>query len=277
MSRKRYPSDHRRWFRVNEDILDDEKLAAVSADVFRFYFRLLAMLNRTKSRDGKIALDRWALNAAAMRDRHGAALALARCGAGAGLFRLRYEGSTAFIEVYKWPVIQELAPAELRRDSSRTPSPKTTPKTTPTPIKKESAPPALELVEPEVISAEWGEVVDAMSAYVPSRAGCRSSAKRSASMAKVAKQFGPTAPVDAIHGYAAMHFGKPASNGFDPEVNFTVETIWSGKVAKYLDADREARDSGRVRPYLACQKDSVRDMTLRIAAQIKSERGWLDG
>lgn len=274
-ARKRYPSDHRRWFRVSEDILDDDKLSKVPADVFRFYFRLLAMLNRTKCYDGKIALDRWALNAAAMRDRHGAALALARCGADAGLLRLRYEDGTAFIEVHKWPEIQEIAPAGLRQDSDETPAPKTTPKTTPTPTKekRESAPPALVPIEPEVIGAGWAAVVDAMAAYVPSRSTCRSSPKRLSAMSKVAKVFGPTAPVDAIHGYAAMHFGKPASNGFDPEVTFTVETIWRpSNVAKYLDADRAAQAEGRFRPYTVEPRDSVRDTTQRVFELIKAER-----
>jgi hypothetical protein len=131
--------------------------------------------------------------------------------------------------------------------------------------------------DPEIIPAEWVAVVDAMAAYVPTRARCQSSPKRIAAMGRIAKQFGSTAPVDAVHGYAAMHFAKPASNGFDPETNFHVETIWGGKVAKYLDADREARDAGRLRPYTAEPRDSVREMTLRIAARIKSERGWLDG
>ena len=51
-----FPSDHRRYFRVMEDVLDNTKLACASADVFRFYIRLLAMLNRTKSHSGEIAL-----------------------------------------------------------------------------------------------------------------------------------------------------------------------------------------------------------------------------
>ena len=50
-----------------EDILDDPRLNSLSGDEFRAYFRLLAMLNRTKSRDGEITLDRYALTACMMR------------------------------------------------------------------------------------------------------------------------------------------------------------------------------------------------------------------
>ena len=130
MARPTYPSDHRRWFRVMEDILDDPKLGdGVSADVFRFYFRLLAMLNRTKSRDGAITLGRRALNLCAGREQLRHSLRVARGGALAGLYTLSVDGAQTLITVPNWPNRQEYAPAKLRPDSGETPA--TTPKTTP--------------------------------------------------------------------------------------------------------------------------------------------------
>ena len=52
MTRRRYPSDHRPYFRVLDDILDDPALAKASEAEFSTFFRILAMLNRTQSRDG---------------------------------------------------------------------------------------------------------------------------------------------------------------------------------------------------------------------------------
>lgn len=136
MPRKSYPSDHRRWFRVREDILDDPKLEDCSADVFRFYFRLLAMLNRTKSRDGTISLSRAALNLCAGREQLRHSLRVARGGAEAGLYRVRVDGAQTVIWVPKWAETQEFTPAQLQSKPDATPpttpTPTTTPKTTPT-------------------------------------------------------------------------------------------------------------------------------------------------
>jgi len=41
-----------------EDILDDPKLSEVSPEAFRAFIRLLAMLNRMRSEDGKISVDK---------------------------------------------------------------------------------------------------------------------------------------------------------------------------------------------------------------------------
>lgn len=146
-----FPSDHRRWFRLYEDLLDDPALNGVSADVFRFYVRLLAMLNRTKQRDGKIRFDRFALNACAMREQRRHALAVARSGAEAGLFTLSEEGADVLIQVPKWAELQGVAPAEPQRDPSGAPPTKTKTKTktkttrergTRSPVKLDGEPPA---------------------------------------------------------------------------------------------------------------------------------------
>lgn len=131
MARERYPSDHRRWFRVAEDVLDDPRLNAVSLEDQALYFRLLATLNRQKSRDGWGHLDTFAACALARRERWAYALpAFDRLAAG-GLVTLRYRDGGVSYLIAKWPEHQGFTPSELRRNSGATPAPKTTP--TPTP------------------------------------------------------------------------------------------------------------------------------------------------
>ena len=116
-----------------EDILDSPKLRDdVSADVFRFYIRLLAMLNRTKSRDGKINLGRRAINLCAGREQLRHSLAVARGGAVAGLYTLSVDGEQALITVPNWAKHQGFTPARLRSDSGETPPPNPNPNPNPT-------------------------------------------------------------------------------------------------------------------------------------------------
>lgn len=129
---------------------------------------------------------------------------------------------------------------------------------------------------PIVISPEWGAVVDAMAAYVASRARCIETPARRSALRKIASAHGPTAPVDAIHGYAALHFTRKPTGDFNPETNFTLDTIWRpSKVAKYLDADREAREAGKVRPYAqhGGSDSSLENTVVSIFDRIKAERG----
>ncbi|HUT86593.1 MAG TPA: hypothetical protein VMX15_00715, partial [Candidatus Heimdallarchaeota archaeon] len=133
MPRPKYPSDHRRWFRVAEDILDDPKLNALSLADQALYMKLLAVLNRQKSRDGWGHLDTFAACALARRERWAYALPAFDRLAAHGLLRVRYRDGGLSYLVPKWPEHQGFAPVELRRDSVQTPSPTPTPKTTPTP------------------------------------------------------------------------------------------------------------------------------------------------
>lgn len=127
---------------------------------------------------------------------------------------------------------------------------------------------------PSVISAEWGAVVDAMAAYVPSRARCIETPARRSALRKIASTYGATAPVDAIHGYAALHFTREPRGDFNPETNFTLDTIWRpSKVAKYLDADREAREAGRARPYGRPGGGGLDSTVVNIFEAIKRDRG----
>lgn len=157
MARKQYPSDHRRWLRLYEDVLDDPKLNALTLEDQALYFRLLATLNRQKSRDGHGTLDRFAVCAIAKSERwpyslrgfldlQAGGLVRVRCGCGEPLVRLRCDECTGcgaiVFTVPKWPELQGFAPAELRRDSGRTPAPTPTPTHTPilTPSESGEAP-----------------------------------------------------------------------------------------------------------------------------------------
>ncbi len=131
MSRQSYPSDHRRWFRVAEDILDDPKLAECPDSACWLFIQILALLNRSKSRDGVLTVPARYLNSATNRNRHGTDMLLSRLQVG-GILEYERQGKSTIIRVHKWAKHQGFSPARLQPDSARTPAPKTTPKTTPT-------------------------------------------------------------------------------------------------------------------------------------------------
>lgn len=123
MPRPSYPSDHRRWFRVCEDILDDTRLAALGLADQMLYIRLLATLNRQKSRDGIGRLSLRAATALADRERWAyAEPAYSRLVAG-GLVALSHLGGGIEYRVDKWPEHQGFTTSILRRDSDTTPPP----------------------------------------------------------------------------------------------------------------------------------------------------------
>jgi len=163
-ARQKFPDDGRAWFRVTSDLLDDPKLNGdCSADVFRFYFRLLAMLSRTRNTTGTIELDRRALMFCAVRERFGAALALARHGAGRGLYTLSIEAGTTVVRVAKWPELQGLGiPTRLeknRLEDTHTHTPISVPEKPPKPQPKPPAkrePKALPTPFPEPFPREIG-------------------------------------------------------------------------------------------------------------------------
>lgn len=147
MSRRKgetFPSDHRRFVRLHEDCLDDPRLMAVDADVFRFYVRLLLMTNRAKSKTGEIRLDRYALMACAMRQQTRHALAIARTGADAGLYELIDEGVSILIRLPNWLEDQGKPPADPRPDPANAPPPVPVPIPVPfpVPVEERAAPPS---------------------------------------------------------------------------------------------------------------------------------------
>jgi hypothetical protein len=250
---KTYPSDHRRWFRVTEDILDDEALESVSADVFRFYFRLLAMLNRTKARDGVIRLGRHALNACAMREQHRHALSVARSGAVAGLYALSEEGAHVVIAVPKWSEIQELAPKQPQRDPDETPATTPTPNTTPrkkgrgapkSPSKRERK------IDERAIEA-WPRIREAFAHYGKEFPEALSLDRAD----NLVKRLDDGASVDdlvsAVHGKASEGLQKREGSDYDPWAYFQPSTIFkrdgfSDRVDKGRQGGAKPRERERV-------------------------------
>jgi len=234
---EQFPSDHRRWFRVTEDILDDPKLDDdLPADVFRAFMRILAMLNRTKSRDGILALSRRAASLVAGRERFGAALARLRHGADAGLYTLRCENGKTVIEVAKWPKHQGFAPTAPQQEPAETPAPTPTP--TPTP-KEESGSQgplfnsqsqrsnAKKLKSHGQVLAAWPAIRSAFAEHDgklseepgPDRIGLISK--------RLSEGRSETELVAAVHGYVVFHRGlEPCEDGFDPRQYFTVGRIF---------------------------------------------------
>ena len=103
------PSEHRRYIRLMEDVLDCPRLAQVDGDGFRAYVQILLMLNRTKSRDGKIVLNKHALMVATSKGRHDAARRVVGCLADVGLMSVRHRGDVSWITVPKWSELQGFA------------------------------------------------------------------------------------------------------------------------------------------------------------------------
>lgn len=92
-----------------EDVLDCPKLAQVDGDAFRAYVQILLMLNRAKSRDGQLALNKHAVMAATRKGRSDAGKRLLRHLADVELISLRYQLDVALITVPKWSELQGFA------------------------------------------------------------------------------------------------------------------------------------------------------------------------
>ena len=103
------PSEHRRYIRLMEDMLDCPKLAQVDGDGFRAYVQILLMLNRAKSRDGSLTLNQHAAMAATRKGRKDAAFRLLRCLADVGLMSVEHRGDVSVITVPKWSELQGYA------------------------------------------------------------------------------------------------------------------------------------------------------------------------
>ena len=119
MSRKQYPSDHRRWFRVMEDILDDPGYRNLSSQDKVAWLDLLATFNRQKAHqsDGLIVLP-WsrAMSALAAQNRRGACARARRLGRAVGVHFARVpEGLLCLIP--GWAKNQNLV-AERKRTPS---------------------------------------------------------------------------------------------------------------------------------------------------------------
>lgn len=122
--RRRYPSDHRAYFRVMESILDDERLNSLDLADQMLFMRLLATLNRQESRDGAGFLPWRAAAALALRYRPAyVKQAFSRLHA-TGLVTFSYRDAGVSYTVAKWAKIQGFAPTDLRLDSDAAPLPR---------------------------------------------------------------------------------------------------------------------------------------------------------
>lgn len=101
----------RGWFKVYDSILHNEKLNACDADTFRFYIRLLAMLNQTANDSGEITLSPGSMNLLACREKLRYSRCIASKGVLQGLYRLSTDGLQTTLLVPKW--------AELKGTSVR--------------------------------------------------------------------------------------------------------------------------------------------------------------
>jgi hypothetical protein len=134
LTRKQYPSDHRRYFRVMEDILDDPGYRKLRARDKVAWIDLLAIFNRQRAdQTGNMLVLPWS-RAMELLGRSNRAQALQRavrlrCSVGAQFVQVP-EGLLCYIP--KYAKLQGLTPSWLRRVSVVIPSP--TP--TPTPTKK---------------------------------------------------------------------------------------------------------------------------------------------
>jgi len=102
---QRFPEDRRAWFRVLEDVLDDPRFEA-NDWILGAYVRLLAMLKRARSRDGRLYLSDRSLKAAFGRDRVDIARKRLALAANVGLMSAARYADYTLILVPKWPIIQ---------------------------------------------------------------------------------------------------------------------------------------------------------------------------
>jgi len=140
----RYPSDHRRWFRVYEDILDDTKLGSLKKADRWVFIALLAMLNRTKCASGNLDLTPAGMMSVTETHSHRDAYAVLSRLEGAGLATLTPWPRGIEVWIRNWSTLQGLAPTKPRL-LHPTPTPKTTPTVgtkTPAPKRRSPAPPA---------------------------------------------------------------------------------------------------------------------------------------
>ena len=109
------------------------------------------------------------------------------------------------------------------------------------------------------LDAIWADVLAAFAAYGrPLRAF---GPERRKALERVVRNYGPEAPVEAVHGFIALHFfsreGKARrKDGWNPWHYFRPETVFrmggnghDPKVDKYLDAYGQALEHGLEAPF----------------------------
>ncbi len=125
MPRRKFPSDHRPWFRVLDDILTDPKLNELDLADQMVFIRILALLNHRDSTDGILHVTDHAGYLITRRKSRGYWLKPLRKLDGTGLLCGKFDQEPVEIIVPKWARIQGFAPADsvsipsLREEESR--------------------------------------------------------------------------------------------------------------------------------------------------------------
>jgi hypothetical protein len=115
---QRFPSDRRAWFRVLEDVLDDERFDRADW-ILSAYIRLLAMLHRARSRDGSVQLSAEGLGRAMGRRHADASRKRLRFMVKSELVYAAFYSDFVLILIPKYPVIQGLRPTKPRDEEKR--------------------------------------------------------------------------------------------------------------------------------------------------------------
>lgn len=125
LARKQYPSDHRRWFRVMEDILHHPKIRAVGHEGLATYIKILAVANQRKAHetDGIIELDISTQQLVTGKKRADSAARVLHYLSTSGLLVLHYCGTSARITLPKYAEKQGFAPTDSVQIPATTPTP----------------------------------------------------------------------------------------------------------------------------------------------------------
>ena len=129
MTRKKYPSDHRRWFRVLADIGD--KTANLTDAEFRAFILVLAEANeqRAQEKDESITVGTYRLTSIAPNKRgsNASATRVIRELCAKQTWELHEEDASLTIMIRNWSKLQGFAPANSVQTPATTPTPTTTP------------------------------------------------------------------------------------------------------------------------------------------------------
>ena len=291
------------WFKVYSSILDDPAIAEIGNEGLGVYIRILAMLNRARSADGKLTVSDSGLCALSGRRRIDVSEKTVRLLEEVGLSSLDRRGKVWEITVRKWPVYNGMGsnnhtPKGTHQDQDQDQdqnqhliSPAKSPLGTPdgAPLEGEKLelvslsddPPGgfdmlhaeptepTEPTEPDIVGPRWPlvgpherptrsnstDIEAEVFAEVRRLAGTfyhdrkprawRLTKQRRARMRAIAKEFGPTAPVDSFQGFVSYHL--LGNRWPEQRANLNPETVWRpSNVAKYLEQFSDGEAPGDV-------------------------------
>lgn len=115
MARKQYPSDHRPWFKMEEDILHHPALSKLPAEEAWAWVRLRAIANQRGTDDGVMWLEERDMGFAIKKRRADYIAKSVRLLVHSGLLSAAYYGAMWLVIVHKLSEIQDFAPAQFRK------------------------------------------------------------------------------------------------------------------------------------------------------------------